>query len=181
MAKKTRRKIDATLKAKIAVREAVSVAELAQRYGSTPIRFYAWKKQLLAGCARLWCMGRPEQRGEGPELEKLHAEIGQLIVGRDFLASRSGRWASRTAGHGSIVRTAPWPSARRAGSSGWRVRASTGRPRLQAMSKLFTAWPFLGSRRMARLLGDDGRAVNRKRVQRLMRLIAIAALAQTAQ
>ena len=38
------------------------------------------------------------------------------------------------------------------------------------IDELFTTWPFLGSRRMARLLAEDGRAVNRKRAQRLMRL-----------
>ena len=43
---------------------------------------------------------------------------------------------------------------------------------LRRIDELFTAWPFLGSRRMARMLGADGRAVNRKRVQRLMRKMA---------
>ena len=43
---------------------------------------------------------------------------------------------------------------------------------MRRIDELFTAWPFLGSRRMA----QDGRAVNRKRVQRLMRLMGIAAL-----
>jgi hypothetical protein len=33
-----------------------------------------------------------------------------------------------------------------------------------SIDELFTAWPFLGSRRMARLLKDDGRAVNRARL-----------------
>jgi hypothetical protein len=47
---------------------------------------------------------------------------------------------------------------------------------MRRIDELFTAWPFLGSRRMARLLTDDGHAVNRKRVQRLMRLMGIAAL-----
>ncbi len=47
---------------------------------------------------------------------------------------------------------------------------------LRRIDELFTAWPFLGSRRMARMLGADGRAVNRKRVQRLMRKMGIAAL-----
>jgi putative transposase len=47
---------------------------------------------------------------------------------------------------------------------------------MRRIDELFTAWPFLGSRRMARLLAQDGRAVNRKRVQRLMRLMGIAAL-----
>jgi putative transposase len=47
---------------------------------------------------------------------------------------------------------------------------------MRRIDELFTAWPFLGSRRMARLLADDGPAINRKRVQRLMRLMGIAAL-----
>jgi putative transposase len=41
---------------------------------------------------------------------------------------------------------------------------------------LFTAWPFLGSRRMTAMLRADGFTVNRKRVQRLMRVMGIAAL-----
>lgn len=41
---------------------------------------------------------------------------------------------------------------------------------------LFTAWPFLGSRRLTTLLRSEGHAINRKRVQRLMRKMGIAAL-----
>jgi putative transposase len=44
------------------------------------------------------------------------------------------------------------------------------------IDELFTAWPFLGSRRMTAMLRADGVFVNRKRVQRLMRLMGIAAL-----
>jgi putative transposase len=47
---------------------------------------------------------------------------------------------------------------------------------MRRIDELFTAWPFLGSRRLARMLGEDGPAVNRKRVQRLMRRMGIAAL-----
>src|SRR5215472_10391824 len=47
---------------------------------------------------------------------------------------------------------------------------------MRQIDELFTAWPFLGSRRMARMLQGDGAAVNRKRVQRLMRLMGIAAV-----
>ena len=47
---------------------------------------------------------------------------------------------------------------------------------MRRIDALFTAWPFLGSRRMTALLRADGRNVNRKRVQRLMRLMGIAAL-----
>jgi putative transposase len=47
---------------------------------------------------------------------------------------------------------------------------------MQRLDELFTAWPFLGSRRMAALLQAAGHRVNRKRVQRLMRKMGIAAL-----
>src|ERR1700759_5242478 len=40
----------------------------------------------------------------------------------------------------------------------------------------YMAWPFLGSRRMTALLRAEGHQVNRKRVQRLMREMGIAAL-----
>ena len=47
---------------------------------------------------------------------------------------------------------------------------------MRRIDALFTAWPFLGSRRMTVMLRGEGLTVNRKRVQRLMRLMGIAAL-----
>jgi putative transposase len=47
---------------------------------------------------------------------------------------------------------------------------------LRRIDELFTAWPFLGSRRMAMMLRAQQQAINRKRVQRLMRRMGIAAL-----
>ena len=44
------------------------------------------------------------------------------------------------------------------------------------IDELFTRWPFLGSRRMTALLRAEGTPINRKRVQRLMRQMGIAAL-----
>jgi putative transposase len=47
---------------------------------------------------------------------------------------------------------------------------------MRRLDELYTAWPFLGSRRIAALLRAEGHPVNRKRVQRLMRRMGIAAL-----
>ena len=47
---------------------------------------------------------------------------------------------------------------------------------MRRIDALFTAWPFLGSRRMTAMLRADGLTINRKRVQRLMRRMGIAAL-----
>jgi transposase len=96
MTKRTRRRIDGALKAKIALealREQTSVNELGQRYQVHPNQVYAWKKQLQDQAARAFDSGagKPADAAKEREIERLHAKIGQLIVERDFLAGRSGR------------------------------------------------------------------------------------------
>ena len=95
---KSRKKLDAAFKAKIALealREDATVPELAKRHGVHPNQIYSWKKQAVDNLASLFARGASAS-GEGEEAREreasqLYAKIGQLTVERDFLAKRPSR------------------------------------------------------------------------------------------
>jgi len=95
---KSRKKFDAAFKAKVtleALREDMTVPDLAKRHGVHPNQIYSWKKQAVENLASLFARGAsaPGESEEAREREasQLYAKIGQLTVERDFLAKRPNR------------------------------------------------------------------------------------------
>jgi transposase len=88
-----RKRYSAEFKAKVAleaIREELTTAELAKKYGIHPTMISGWKKTAINNMASAF----GGKAGEEPpishkDVEKLHAKIGQLVVERDFLADAS--------------------------------------------------------------------------------------------
>src|SRR5271169_2163973 len=95
---KSRKKFDAAFKAKVALealREEMTVPELAKRHGVHPNQIYGWKKLVVDNMAGLFARGASAS-GKGEEEREretanLYSKIGQLTVERDFLAKRPSR------------------------------------------------------------------------------------------
>src|SRR6516164_7060322 len=110
--KRTRKKHNATFKAKVAlaaVKGDRTIAELSSEFGVHPNQIYNWKKQLLDGAASVFEGGGSGAEGTASEaqVDVLYRQIGQLKVENDFLhessanepsgTSRAGRARERSA------------------------------------------------------------------------------------
>jgi len=91
MARRVRRTHHPAFKAKVALaalKGEKTLAELAQQYDVHPNQITDWKARLTEGAAGLF--GGPAQGAEpapAVELKLLHAKIGELALGNDFLSS----------------------------------------------------------------------------------------------
>ncbi len=92
MIKRHRRNHSPAFKAKVAI-EAIkneqTPAELSQRFDVHPNQIADWKRQLLKNADHTFSNGTHTQ--QEPNEEQLHAKIGQLTMGNDFLSKALGR------------------------------------------------------------------------------------------
>jgi transposase len=92
-----RKRYSADFKAKVALealRGKLTTAQLATKHGIHPTMVGEWKRQAMEGLTAMFADRSAAQetaKSSEAEIEWLHARIGQLVVGRDFLAKASGR------------------------------------------------------------------------------------------
>ena len=76
-------------KAKVAleaIREEMTLAELAKKYGVHPNQVSTWKKQAVDGLSSVFSdKAEKTERDQEAAVRDLHAKIGELTVERDFL------------------------------------------------------------------------------------------------
>jgi putative transposase len=192
MAEIKKRKVhSAEFKGKVsleAVRGVKTVNEIAQQHGVHPAMVAQWKKELISRAGTLFEGKRgPKAEAEHQGEDRLYGEIGHLKMELDWLKKKvrpvSGAvrlgWIE-AAGELSLVRQCEL-----AGIS----RATVYRPRVVTVpdnddlvlcaliDEEFTRHPFYSSRRMVVILKRQGWLVNRKHVQRLMRILGLAGMA----
>lgn len=87
MTRRTRRNHSSAFKAKVAmaaIKGDKTTAELAQQFDVHANQITEWKRQLQERAAEVFG-GSNDRRDDGPDLNVLHAKIGQLTLENDFL------------------------------------------------------------------------------------------------
>ena len=85
----TRRKFSSKFKTKVvleALKERMSLSELARKYEVQPHQITSWKKDFLNGAEEVFEKGKLDKRSEAEqEKDRLLKAIGELKVENDFL------------------------------------------------------------------------------------------------
>ncbi|MBN1204868.1 MAG: IS3 family transposase [Myxococcaceae bacterium] len=187
MKQRNRKRFDPAFKARVAlaaVQERESLAQLGKKFGVHPVLVGQWKKQLLEKAATAFT------RDQAQDVERTHDEllrkIGGLIIERDFLArglprSRlSERRAMVQPEHEELSVRKQCALLHLARSNLYYEPVEVSAEELALMrhlDRLYLEHPYYGSRRMTVVLRHQGLLINRKRVQRLMRIMGLEALA----
>lgn len=98
MARRSRRNHSPAFKAKVAllaVRGELTVAELAKKFDIHPNLITQWKTQLLENAVAAF--GDVGKADDVPDVQALHAKIGQLTLENDFLEKALGRMGGPSA------------------------------------------------------------------------------------
>src|SRR5262249_18486610 len=168
-----------------ALRGERTVNELAGHFGVHPTRIHAGKKQPLARAEAIFANGAKVASADAEAREaELYEQIGRLKMELEWMKKKLPPSAERKrpliqVGHPdlSVRRQCQLLGLNRSSLYYEPVPETLEDLRLMRLiDEQYTACPFYGSRKMTVWLTQQGEVVNRKRVQRLMRVMGLEAI-----
>jgi putative transposase len=180
--------VASTFKAQVAlaaVKGDKALSELASLHGVHPTMIHTWKKQLLDHAEDIFQSGAKSSSAEHEALQaQLYEQIGRLKTELDWLkkklpasVERKRAWVDPA---DALLSVSEQCELLGLGRSSYYFEPATesaaNLTRMALIDKESTDHPFRGSRAMRTWLRQNGHAVNRKRVQRLMRLMGLEAV-----
>ncbi len=177
-----RRVFGAAFKAKVALAAAKgdrTTAQLASQFGVHTSQVTAWKKQLMAQVAELFADGRQRRADQTTDEQELYEQIGRLKMEVEWLKKKLPRSAEvkrlciePNHKHLSVARQCQLVGLAR---SSWYYEPLGESPEnlalMREIDRLYIKLPFFGTRKVRKRFG-----INRKRAQRLMRLMGLEAV-----
>lgn len=88
---KKRKSYSPEFKAKVALaalKNEMTIAELAARFAVHPTMIASWKRSLLEGAADIFDKGQKSRKQSEEQIDELYRQIGKLQVERDFLSKK---------------------------------------------------------------------------------------------
>ncbi|WP_106404309.1 IS3 family transposase [Thalassovita autumnalis] len=182
-----RRNFTDQFKAKVALealRGDKTVQEIAAKHQLHPNQVSTWKRQAIDGMADVFSGGKQSGPTEA-DIKELHAKIGRLAVENDFLSeglkkvspAKKRSMVQRDHPKLSISQQCKLVSLSR--SAFYYTPVGIDADTLEMMKEIdrvFTKYPFFGSRQIAAYLRREGTVVGRHRVRRLMAKMGLEAI-----
>nr|WP_106404215.1 IS3 family transposase [Thalassovita autumnalis] len=182
-----RRNFTDQFKAKVALealRGDKTVQEIAAKHQLHPNQVSTWKRQAIDGMADVFSGGKQSGPTEA-DIKELHAKIGRLAVENGFFVGRAQK-VSPAKKRSMVQRDHPKLSISQqcklvslSRSAFYYTPVGIDADTLEMMKEIdrvFTKYPFFGSRQIAAYLRREGTVVGRHRVRRLMAKMGLEAI-----
>ncbi|MCP4064256.1 MAG: IS3 family transposase [Gammaproteobacteria bacterium] len=184
----TRRRFSDKFKATVALealRGDKTVQQIAAKHRLHPTQVTSWKRQAIDGLTGVFSDKVKRVENNEAEVKELHAKIGKLAVENDFLSqglkpmSPVERKTLIRKEHSALSLTRQCRLLKISRSSLYYTPVGINAETLKLMNEIdrvFTKYPFFGSRQIAAYLPRNGFHAGRHRVRRLMGIMGLQAI-----